>query len=274
MTQNKDFFYSLFSSFLLIFATSLPQHGVQMKKIFIAFLTAFLGFFGSFSLQLHTDLHSFEQSQSISINIINQYSPSKNEVINDLLALQRSLIVPLQIPIPEENAKNGFLLIQMTSEYVNNLLEQKDGLIVSAYQGQSLLGYILLIDISEFKELYEDEKIGFIETNIDLTVLEKLLSQPNLGYIEQIGVKPGYSRKGIGTQLIEASRKLKPNGLVADVFLEPLTNEASIHFFSKNGFKKVGILHQHPRKDFPHSHRTQVFFWNLICSSSEICSPN
>lgn len=234
----------------------------RMKRVFTAYLIGFFALIGLFSFQLYGK--SSEQFQDVSINIIDQYSHSKNETIDDLLSLQQSLIIPLQIPIPEENAKKGYLLIQMTPEYINNLLEQKNGLIVCAYHKKSLLGYVLLIDISEFKELYEDENIGSIETDIDLSVLEKLLSQPNVGYIEQIGVRSDYSRKGIGTQLIETCKRIKSNGLVADVFLEPLKNEASLQFFSKKGFKKTGILYQQPRKDFPHSHCTQVFFWNLI----------
>lgn len=246
-----------------------------MLKILIVFFTGFLGSLIPFPTHLHAKTLDREQSsQTVSIIVVDQYTPVKNEVINELLALQQSLVIPVQIPIPEHNVQNGYLLIQMTPEYVNNLLEQKHGTIVAAYQEQSLVGYILLIDISEFKELYEDPAIGHIETTIDRVTLESLLSQPHIGYIEQIGVKSNCSRKGIGTKLIDASKKLKPNGLVADIFLEPLKNEASLQFFKSQGFEKTGILHQHPRKDFPYEHQTQVFFWNLIQSphDDEKCS--
>lgn len=226
-----------------------------MTKLFAALFAIFC-FSSSYAQQI-------EQCENTTIIITDKSSPSKSEVIKNLLDLQRSLIIQVGKPVPEEYAKNGFLLIQMPPEYVENLLEQKDGLIVGAYQGQTLVGYILLIDISEFKELYQEESIGCIETSIDLEMLETLLSRSTVGYIEQIAVKRGYSKTGIGTQLINASKKLKPDGLVADVFIDPLTNDASLHFFSRLGFEKSGILHQNPTVNFPYAHRTQVFFWNL-----------
>lgn len=236
---------------------------MRNRKIFTLFLAVFLGFLGFIQTYLYSAPLEVAVSKNISILFIDQYSPSKNETIQDLLALQQSLIIPVQLPVPEENAKNGFLLIPMTPQYVNDLLEHKQGVIVAAYQEQSLLGYVLLVDVSEFQELYQNENSGYIEAAIDLSTLETLLSQPNVGYIEQIGIKPGYSKMGIGTQLINASKKLKPSGLVANVFLKPLTNEASLQFFSKQDFKKSAVLHLCPRESFPHPHQTQVFSWNL-----------
>ena len=196
------------------------------------------------------------------IAVTDKDSPSKNAVIEKLLALQRSLVIPVRQPIPEENVKNGFLLIPMTPAYVGYLLDQKDGLIVGAYQGETLVGYVLLIEIDEFKDLYQDNRLGYVEMPLCLEPLESLLSQTTVGYIEQIAVKPGHAKRGIGTQLIEASKNLKPDGLVADVFLDPLTNEASLRFFSRLDFKMAGTLYQHPRSNFPYPHRTQVFLWN------------
>jgi ribosomal protein S18 acetylase RimI-like enzyme len=230
-----------------------------MKKILSPLLAVFLCTVGSLFISMQSSILPIEQSRSFSIEVFNQYSPLKHEVIDELLSLQWSLIIPLQLPIPEENAKNGFLLIPMTPQYVHGLLDQKQGLIVCAYAGESLVGYVLLVDISEFKELYEDGNLGYIETTRDLERLKMAFSQSNIGYIEQIGVRAGYTRMGIGTELINACKKIKPGGLVADVFLEPLKNEASLQFFSRQGFEKSGTLYQFPRESFPHAHRTQVF---------------
>ena len=168
---------------------------------------------------------------STTILTIDKNSPSKNKIIHDLLALQSSLIVSSQKPIAEEFVNTGFLLVPMTQEYVFDLLELKSGQIVCAFLDKTLIGYILLTDISEFKELYQDENAGRFETSIDLPTLEAWLANPFVGYIEQIAVKPGYSRKGIGSELIAACKILKPQGLIADVFIYPVKNEPSLSFF-------------------------------------------
>ncbi len=233
-----------------------------MKRIiFMVFVLAF----GIFSIPLQSFAATVEESRSVSITVIDQHSLFKSQVIDELLTLQRSLIIPPQIPIPEENAKNGYLLVQMAPEYVHHLLDKKQGIIVGAYQDHNLVGYVLLTDISEFKELYEGGKLGSIETSIDLSILRE-----QVGYIEQIAVKPGYSRRGIGRELMRVCQQIKPEGLVADVFLSPLKNTASLQFFSRLGFEQAGILHQHARDNFPYSHRTQIFFWNLSCYHGEV----
>lgn len=233
-----------------------------MRKAFHTLLAALLGLMGTVPSLADAAPRAMENNQSITLSVFDRHSKNKDRVIKELLDVQRSLIISIQSPIPEDNAQNGYLLIRMTPEYIDNLLQNRQGQIVAAYQQEMLVGYILLTDIAEFKELYEDEEIGFIETPIDFAVLDTLLSQLEIAYIEQIAVKPGYSRQGVGKQLIEKSKKLKPGGLVADVFLEPLTNEASLQFFSKVGFEKVGVLHQYPRNNFPHAHQTQILFWN------------
>lgn len=233
-----------------------------MKNLFKCLLVISLAFFGSISIYLYSNIQSLEQVSNISINVVDRHSALKNEVIDDFLALQESLVIPLQTPVLEESAKNGHLLIQLTGAYINQLLEEKNGLIICAYLEQTLVGYIVITDISGFKELYE-ESTGFVEPVVDLSVMEKILLQTDIGYIEQIGVKPGYSRRGIGARMIQISKKLKSNGLIADIFLEPVKNEASLQFFFRQGFEKSGILYQYPRHNFPYTHRTQIVAWNL-----------
>lgn len=212
-----------------------------MKSLFILFLS----------------LTSFVSAHIVTID---KNSPTKEESIRDLLSLQKALIVSLEKPIPDEFAKTGFLLVPMTPEYVSHLLEHKDGHIICDYEEQTLVGYILLTDSSEFTELYEDENVGRFETAMDESTLNQWLKEA--GYIEQIGVK--YSRRGIGAALMAECKKIKPQGLIADVFIHPVKNEPSLKFFSNQGFNTPGILHQFPaaNANFPHPHRTQVFFWS------------
>ncbi len=199
------------------------------------------------------------------ISIVNKNDVSKEEIISQLLAIQKSLIVPVN-NIPEAYQQTGFLLVPMTSEYILSLLENKEGQIICSYMDQTLVGYVILTEASEFKELYQDPIAGHFEMVVDLPNLNDWLSDNDVGYIEQIGVKFGYSRLGIGTQLIEAGKQLWPHGLISDVFIYPIVNGPSLHFFSSQGFKSPGILYQFPtaNANFPYEHRTQVFFWNGI----------
>lgn len=238
-----------------------------MKTFFTLSLSAFLNCFSVvYGSPLQPHVQPIERCCNTTIHTIDKNSLSRNEVIRDLLALQKSLIVSSQKPIPEEFAKTGFLLVAMTPEYVSHLLAQKDGCIVCAYLDQTLVGYILLTDISEFKELYQNEGAGRFETPIDLATLNTWLAKQDVGYIEQIAVKPGYSKMGIGSQLMSRVKKLKPQGLIADVFIHPVQNEPSLIFFSHQDFVQSGILYQYPtaNANFPYPHRTQVFFWNLL----------
>lgn len=218
-------------------------------KRFIIFLFSFFITFSSFA-----DVRK--------IILVDKENPSVNQVIDELLKIQSSLIIDPLKPIPQQNQEDGFILISMKLSYVKSLLEDKDGIIVAAQEDQTIVGYIILTNISEFMELYEDPVYGFMESNIDIKQLHDELLQKDFGYIEQIAVKPGYSKKGIGKDLIQACQELK-NGLVADVFIEPVSNLASLNFFQKIGFNHLGILYQYPRANFPYTHRTQIFIWEM-----------
>jgi ribosomal protein S18 acetylase RimI-like enzyme len=200
----------------------------------------------------------YGSAQDISITIIDKDSPAKEHIIEKALELQESLLFPLGNPVPEENVKNGYLLIPTASQDLVHALNHLHAALIVAYYGDSLVGYAYLNDISAFTELYEHEGVGRIES----TLIEAFITKDNIGYIEQMAVKPGLARMGIGKSLITTCKKIRPNGLIADVFLEPVTTEAALHFFTKQGFEKIGILHQQPRKDFPYAHRTQIFCWN------------
>jgi hypothetical protein len=69
---------------------------------------------------------------------------------------------------------------------------------------------------------------------------------------------------GIGSQLIQLSKAIKPHGLISDVFIYPVKNHPSLNFFFSQGFISPGILYQYPgaNANFPYEHRTQVFFWH------------
>jgi hypothetical protein len=194
-----------------------------------------------------------KQDFAPTILVVDKNNASYDEIILDLLSLQKSLIVcPSQIPEPF--MKTGFLLVSMTSEYVASLLEKKGGQMICMYLDQTLLGYIILTEAAEFEELYQDISAGRFETTLSLSSIHDWLSDPAVGYIEQIGIRPGYSRIG---------KTIKPHGLISDVFIDPVKNNASLCFFSSQNFTSPGILYQYPgaHPNFPCEHKTRVFFW-------------
>jgi ribosomal protein S18 acetylase RimI-like enzyme len=195
------------------------------------------------------------------IVVVDKNNSSYDKTISDLLTLQKSLIV-CPSEIPEPFIQTGFLLVPMTPEYVASLLEKKEGQIICVYLDQTLLGYIILTIATEFEELYQNTLTGRFETTLDLSEVHNWLSDPAVGYIEQIGVRPGYSRMGIGSRLIQIGKTIKPHRLVSDVFVYPVKNNPSLSFFSNQGFISPGILHQYPgaNANFPYEHGTQVFF--------------
>jgi dimethylargininase len=226
-----------------------------MKKTFFLFIS-FFSFTINFALQASQEL-------SPKIVIIDKNSPSRDDYIVDILSLQKSLIVSPEA-IPERALQRGFLLVPMTAAYISSLLERKEGQIVSLYLDQTLLGYIILTIASEFEELYQEPLTGSFETDKDLAEIHSWLSNPLVGYIEQIGVHSDYTRLGLGSMLIACSKALKPHGLISDVFIDPIKNSASLSFFSSQGFTCPGILYQYPgaNANFPRDHKTQVFFWH------------
>ncbi len=206
-----------------------------------------------------------EASQDFSptILVVDKNNSSYDKIILDLLSLQKSLIVcPSQIPEPF--IQTGFLLVPMTPEYVASLLEKKEGQIICIYLDHTLLGYIILTVATEFEDLYQDALTGRFETTLKPSNLHSWLSDPAVGYIEQIAVRPGYSRMGIGSHLIQIGKTIKPHGLISDVFIYPVKNNPSLNFFLSQDFTSPGILYQYPgaNANFPYEHRTQVFFWN------------
>lgn len=203
------------------------------------------------------------QDFSPTILVVDKNKASYDKIILDLLSLQKSLIVcPSQIP--ELFIQTGFLLVPMTPEYVTSLLEKKEGQIICIYLDQTLLGYIILTIATEFEELYQNTFTGRFETTLNLSDVHEWLTDPAVGYIEQIAVRPGYSRMGIGSRLIQIGKTIKPHGLISDVFIYPVKNNPSLSFFFSQNFTSPGILYQYPgaNANFPYEHRTQVFFWH------------
>lgn len=189
---------------------------------------------------------------AIELKIIEKNSPDRDLVITEMLGLQRSLIVD---PCIKHPPAHGFLLIKMNSDYVRHLLNWQHGRLIAAYASGELVGYLLLVDTTGFTHLYENLSIGVFES-----FLSEDFCLDTLGYIEQIAIKSRYTKKGLGTLLVNKAKQLYPDGLITDVFIHPIKNLASLSFFAKNGFNHAGYLHQEKTKNIV-AHKTQVFMW-------------
>lgn len=237
-----------------------------MRKINYLLSSCFLFFCLNFFLGLEAKLDDYylstsAKNESIAIKIIDSTTENKDEVIKEILSLQGALLAnPYADYLPETCETNGFILIKMTQEYVRDLLDKKHARIICANSSMQLLGYLILTDISEFMDLYHDSTIGFFESLMSVGRFEYYFLSQSVGYIEQIAVKAGFSKMGIGKALVESCKDLIRTGLVTDVFIQPHINKASLAFFAKQEFVEIGTLHQEAKADFP-AHQTRVLFW-------------
>lgn len=164
------------------------------------------------------------------------------EIVSEILAVQKALLLPLDVTEIPEFAKSGFLTVAMTPEYVQACEKR-----VLAYVDGKVVGYVILETIERFKEWAEGR-----EFTGDLGPLS------NFYTIDQIGVLTPYARQGVGTALVNYAKKLSPGGLLTDAVLEPYPNLASMAFFQRQGFRLLGTMEIKATELLP-AHKTSVF---------------
>ncbi|CDR35176.1 GNAT family N-acetyltransferase [Criblamydia sequanensis] len=193
------------------------------------------------------------------VYVISKATPQKDEMIKKVLELQETLLVDPLASISQDSLKDGFLLTAMDADYINYLLNEKNGVIICVTQKQVLLGYAILVNTSQFKKLFENESVGQLDSALQMDDF----ARNDSAYIEQIAVRKSAARQGIGSKLIDTCKKLK-HALLADVFINPVSNDASLQFFTDQGFENVGILYQQPTEKLPFSQELKVFLWKLL----------
>src|SRR5262249_41853364 len=154
------------------------------------------------------------------------------------LAMRRPWIVDPSQELPALASLYGFLLFDAIPQNLKNYLGKHKGKIVAAYLDQELVGYLALTDASGFTNFYRNKT--FLSPD-GKEHLEIDFPHEQAGFIAEMGVKIGYQQKGIGSALVKAAKHLTPKGLIADIFIYPLFNKASLAFFSKKDFLEVGI---------------------------------
>ena len=181
----------------------------------------------------------------------------KESLIEELLALRRPWIVDPDQALPDFANLYGFLLFDSTPQKVKNYLGKHKGKILAAYLDEELVGYLALTDATGFTDFYRNTPFTTADgkKSLDINFLHE-----QAGFIGEIGVKVGYKQKGIGSFLIKAAKNLHPKGLIADIFIHPLLNKASLAFFSKKEFQEIGILYQQPVGDWT-AYQSKVIYW-------------
>jgi ribosomal protein S18 acetylase RimI-like enzyme len=99
----------------------------------------------------------------------------------------------------------------------------------------TLVGYCLTTGSQHFLGLGAEESSGFF------TPQRGEWLRPRT-YLYQIGVRRGGSHRGVGRALVEQVQATSPAGLVTDVVLRPVANDASRRFFAACGFIEAGAL--------------------------------
>ena len=96
------------------------------------------------------------------------------------------------------------------------------------------------VSIEEFRNYYNEDTIKIWKiSNIKIIGFVSFYHVKDEIEIIQIGIIKSYQRKNYGSLIINKIKKLKN---IKKIFLEvSVKNSQAINFYSKNGFKKIGI---------------------------------
>ncbi len=186
---------------------------------------------------------------SLTIQVIDKNAEKIEETITEILAIQKSLLLPLEISEIPSYAQSGFLTIQMTPQYLLDFL--RTGRFLIAVHQDQIVGYLLLDQIEQYLNWANGNQFKS-EWN--------LKSFQNLQYIDQIAVDRKFTRQGIGTALVDYAKKLSAEGLLTDILFTPYHNHASMQFFTTNEFLDIGTMHIEKTAKYP-QHATSVMLW-------------
>lgn len=234
-----------------------------MEKIF------FIIFFFLISRCLCVQSHSLEEScplqldnnPFISYQVVDSQHESIHEVIRELLVLQNSLIVDNQLTaeLPAAFKEKGFLTIRMDQEMIMDMLN-RGGKIITAFYQNRLCGYLLLCKLSGFQWIKEAMRVDLVfHSNLD--ELEKYFFENQIDEIDQIAVDHAFAKQGIGTKMVDMAKQLSPHGLATSILYQPFTNEASLSFFSKQGFVFIANVHLLGKPPKCLTHEVYVELW-------------
>lgn len=182
---------------------------------------------------------------------------SSSDSIEIHAAVERILIFQKQF-IVKRNAKNqeaGFLISELARDEVEEAVKNGGKIFLATCRGE-LVGYALTAPIHEFSSLYQKGSSGSFSQSLELEI-----DFNSLVYLYQIAIAPLYAGRGVGTSIInQVKSDSGTKGVLTDVLVEPLNNEASIRFFLKNQFRTIGILTLQNYRDFGQL-KSEVLVW-------------
>ena len=186
---------------------------------------------------------------SFSIQLVDKNSEHIDETIAEILKVQQTLLLPLELTEIPSCAQSGFLTVQMTPQYLIEFL-QTGRFLIAVHQDQ-IVGYLLLDQIEQYLHWAEGKRF---DSEWDLQTLQ------TMGYIDQIAVAREFAKQGVGTALINSAKKLSERGLLTDILSAPYRNEASLRFFTARGFANIGTMYIEQTATSP-PHATAVMLW-------------
>lgn len=128
----------------------------------------------------------------------------------------------------------GFLLKRLIPNDVRQAIDFQENVYFVAKDSRGeTVGYI------ELRSQFPNEVLKDLEWVSAIEVTNLLESQ---FYIEQVAIKQGYQRKGVGSFLYDQTLKTFPEkNFTAFVVSQPITNESSINLHEKMGFERMAL---------------------------------
>lgn len=162
-----------------------------------------------------------------------------NSLLEQILQIHDSVVISRSDVPPA----NGFLISRLTSCELDELLRADATDVYIASTAEHMEGFCLVTHVHDLLDLCKDPAAGELHYTQPTSIAEA-------DYLFQIAVMEQNSRAGIGSALVNVVKADHPNGLVADVLVEPVKNNASLAFFAKHGFETIGELHLARYRDF------------------------
>lgn len=165
--------------------------------------------------------------------------------MHEVLSLQKLLITnfisnPLKHKELHTNfQEQGFLIVQYSHQELRQRLIEGCNILTARQQGK-LVGYILLSGPDRlFKWIREKAQKLEIFSQLTLDEMEHVHRDVKQAKVlTQIAVDRSFKKQGIGRQLVNYAKKLAP-ALLTSIAYKPVTNQASLTFFSKQGFLPI-----------------------------------
>lgn len=169
--------------------------------------------------------------------------------LDEVMALQRSL---LAVEPTRAAGAAGFLIGQWTRDDLTSVL--REGGVLSVVSDPSGVVAFALATACDGPHGLIDGRYAPAAT------LERPVDFGGLRYVAQVGVKASARRRGFAGMLVRDICASSPEGVVADVVVEPVSNEASLAFFRGLGFCRVGRLSVARYPGFG-PHTSEVLLW-------------